>query len=207
MSGLDENKPSKVSFPQQERSKEKRQALLKSGEELFSSRGYDQVTAKDICAHAGISVGTFYRYFLDKKQLLLTIFEQRAQSFLPDVVVMPEVHPYEVTKHLLETYLSKTKFGLWNALQSLVLQDAEARMKVNGIKRLAEENLANRLEDLKNIGLTWPDLDVEVAAWAVISIVFSTNDRNELQQSDEGIERVTKIIVRMLFRPEFHNID
>lgn len=207
MNGLDENKPSKVSVPQQERSKEKRQALLKSGEELFSSRGYDQVTAKDICTHAGISVGSFYRYFLDKKQLLLTLFEQKAQIFLPDVMVMSELHPYQVTKSLLETYLSKTEFGLLNAIQSLVLQDTDMRITVDEIKKLAEEKLANRLEDLKNNGLTWPDLDVKIAAWAVLSIVFSTYNRIELRKSGEDIERITKVIVRMLFRSEFHNID
>ncbi|MGY5343631.1 TetR/AcrR family transcriptional regulator [Paenibacillus glucanolyticus] len=204
MNGLNENKSSKVSVPQQERSKEKRQALLKSGEELFSSRGYDQVTAKDICAHAGISVGSFYRYFSDKKQLLLTLIEQTAQSFLPDVIDMSGSHPYQTTKHLLETYLSKTEFGLLNALQSLVLQDTETRMKVNKTIRLAEEKLADRLEELKRVGLTWPDLDVKIAAWAVLSIIFSTNDRIELRQSGEDIERITKVIVRMLFRSEFH---
>lgn len=60
---------------------------------------------------------------------------------------------------------------------------------------------------MKNNGLTWPDLDVNMAAWAVLTIIFSSNNRVELQNTEEGIERITKLIVRMLFRPEFHKIN
>lgn len=38
--------------------------------ELFSARGYDQVTAAEIAAHAGVTERTFFRYFPDKREVL-----------------------------------------------------------------------------------------------------------------------------------------
>jgi len=55
----------------QERSRRSYNALLDAAEELFSSQGYDAVGTPEIAARAGVSVGTFYRYFEDKHEVYL----------------------------------------------------------------------------------------------------------------------------------------
>lgn len=67
---------STVRVPQQARSIEKRKKLVDAGMHLFGEKGYQGANAKEIAKVAGVSVGTFYAYFKDKKALLIEILGQ-----------------------------------------------------------------------------------------------------------------------------------
>lgn len=60
----------------QERSRRSYQALLDAAEELFTTQGYDAVGTPEIAQKAGVSVGTFYRYFDDKHEVYLEIMRR-----------------------------------------------------------------------------------------------------------------------------------
>ena len=47
-----------------------RRRLQKAAFELFQERGYDQTTAAEIAARAGVTERTFFRHFPDKKEVL-----------------------------------------------------------------------------------------------------------------------------------------
>jgi AcrR family transcriptional regulator len=51
----------------QQRSREKRDRLIKAGTAAFARRGYEQARVADIASEAGISVGVFYQRFKDKR--------------------------------------------------------------------------------------------------------------------------------------------
>ena len=53
----------------QERSRRSYLALIKAASDLFGAHGYDAIGTPEIAQRAGVSVGTFYRYFDDKKQV------------------------------------------------------------------------------------------------------------------------------------------
>jgi AcrR family transcriptional regulator len=53
-----------------------RERVLAAAGEVFAERGLD-VTLDDIAHHAGVGVGTVYRRFKDKEQLIDALFEQR----------------------------------------------------------------------------------------------------------------------------------
>jgi len=48
-------------------------ALIEAATELFAAQGYDAVGTPEIAQRAGVSVGTFYRYFDDKHEIYLEI--------------------------------------------------------------------------------------------------------------------------------------
>ncbi|HTR56427.1 MAG TPA: TetR/AcrR family transcriptional regulator [Kofleriaceae bacterium] len=60
----------------QERSRRSYQALLDAAAELFAEHGYDAVGTPEIAQRAGVSVGTFYRYFDDKHEVYLEIMRR-----------------------------------------------------------------------------------------------------------------------------------
>lgn len=64
----------------QERSRRSYQALLDAAETLFTSQGYDAVGTPEIAEKAGVSVGTFYRYFEDKHEVYLEIMRRDLAS-------------------------------------------------------------------------------------------------------------------------------
>ena len=50
--------------------KEVHRCLQQAGLELFRERGYDQTTAAEIAARAGVTERTFFRHFADKRDIL-----------------------------------------------------------------------------------------------------------------------------------------
>src|SRR2546421_9502021 len=63
-----------------------RQRILDAARELFAERGLG-VTLNAIAHPAGVGVGTVYRRFPDKKQLIDSLFEQR----LEDLVALMDI--------------------------------------------------------------------------------------------------------------------
>jgi AcrR family transcriptional regulator len=57
----------------QERSRRSYLALIDAAAALFAAHGYDAVGTPEIAQRAGVSVGTFYRYFDDKHEIYLEI--------------------------------------------------------------------------------------------------------------------------------------
>jgi AcrR family transcriptional regulator len=56
-----------------------RQRILLAAGEVFASRGLE-VTLDDIADHAGVGVGTVYRRFRDKEQLIDALFDDRMDA-------------------------------------------------------------------------------------------------------------------------------
>ncbi len=71
-----ENKSKKVRMPKQKRGIDKRNRIMDAAKVLFESKGFDNTRSKDIAAKAGVSIGTLYSYFEDKKALLKEIMKE-----------------------------------------------------------------------------------------------------------------------------------
>lgn len=72
--------------PQQKRSIEKKDKIIKAGFELFCEKGYHKVTTTDIADKAGVSTGTVYSYFKDKKDIYIAAFEYFLNTHLQPLV-------------------------------------------------------------------------------------------------------------------------
>jgi Transcriptional regulator len=53
---------------------EVKSALVKAGEELFKTKGFEETTIEEVTGTAGVARGTFYNYFQSKEDLALEIF-------------------------------------------------------------------------------------------------------------------------------------
>ena len=77
-----------------------RDLILGSAKELFASRSFDEVTIKEICAHAGVANSTFYYHFKTKEELLYGL---RAQDDLP---IRSELLNVMMTSNLFEQMIA-----------------------------------------------------------------------------------------------------
>lgn len=59
----------------QERAFETRKKILLAALEIYAIKGYHKATVDEIAEHAGVSTGVAYRYFKNKKELLLMALE------------------------------------------------------------------------------------------------------------------------------------
>ncbi len=76
----------KIRTPQQERAIATKSKIVNAGLELFSSSGYHKTSSKQIAKAAGVSIGIFYNYFKDKKDLFLTIVSINAGQIHKEVL-------------------------------------------------------------------------------------------------------------------------
>ena len=58
--------------PVQARSQRTREKILQSAIEMYAKKGYHSTTVDEIAAEAGVSTGSAYRYFRNKKDMLLS---------------------------------------------------------------------------------------------------------------------------------------
>lgn len=84
-----------VRIPRQRRSEETRQKIMQAGFRLFEKEGFHATSSKKIAREAGVSVGSFYAYFKDKKHLLLEIIGEKLAA-IHDLALKlsqsPELH-------------------------------------------------------------------------------------------------------------------
>lgn len=75
--------------PQQKRSIEKKNRIIEASFELFSQQGYHNTNTTEIADRAGVSTGTVYSYFKDKKDIFIAAFEHffdiRVKPLLEDL--------------------------------------------------------------------------------------------------------------------------
>jgi AcrR family transcriptional regulator len=64
---------------------ERRQTLLSIGERLFSSRGYRDVSVKDIAGAAGMGAASFYTYFPGKAAFYREILTGREKRHIQEI--------------------------------------------------------------------------------------------------------------------------
>lgn len=70
----------------QERSRRSYLALIDAATDLFSTHAYDAVGTPEIAHRAGVSVGTFYRYFEDKHQVYLEVVRRMLTTAYHDTI-------------------------------------------------------------------------------------------------------------------------
>ncbi|PLZ35065.1 TetR family transcriptional regulator, partial [Fischerella thermalis WC542] len=57
-----------------------RKELLMKSFDLFAQKGYAAITMRDIAKELGVSTGTLYHYFSNKKALFLQLVEEQTRQ-------------------------------------------------------------------------------------------------------------------------------
>lgn len=85
-----------------ENQQKKRQQLLETAFDLFTSKGINETTIQDIAKEAGVAKGTFYLYFKDKYDLIEKLRRKKAAKLFEDAINFSrEVHYDNFTEQLL----------------------------------------------------------------------------------------------------------
>ncbi len=124
-----------VRIPQQKRSIEKKENIVEAATRIFYKSGYFGTTTAEIAKEAGLSTGSVYAYFEDKKDILLACLEQRGRKLIADIC--GEINGFSESDDILQTAK--------NGIRVLIkFHDAQARLYHDEIK-----SLQYRDEDVK----------------------------------------------------------
>jgi len=165
-----------------------RQQLLEAATAVLAERGYAGATTKEIAGRAGVSEGTIYRHFADKRELFGAVFANRNAADFEAVTTLPTLAG---TKTVRENLLF-----LIEAIQDVEREVAPLRAAASTDADLAAalvatpsgpataavgplEPLTRYLEAERRLGRIRADVDCSSAAFALFAIPFAavTMDR------------------------------
>ena len=89
-----------------EKSMLKKQYIVEKAKEVFSERGYKNVTMKDVVDACEISRGGLYLYFADTKELFEAVLEAEAEKMES---VLSQKNPDETPGDILLAFLTEQK--------------------------------------------------------------------------------------------------
>ncbi|SFM21267.1 transcriptional regulator, TetR family [Gracilibacillus orientalis] len=127
---------------------EKRQQILDAAYKVFSTKGFNSSSIKDIANEAGIAAGLIHYYFKSKEELLLTVQRDIQQSFHQQYQNNKDVDPANVLTEIKERV---NNFPDWYRfrfeLYALGLKDENLQSEVNHILNDGRESLASFLQE------------------------------------------------------------
>ena len=199
--------------PKQARSKQTKEKITQAAIHLFQQRGYEKTTSNDIAAAAGVSVGSFYVYFTDKRQLLLTIFDRLADemfkhafdSLRPEILFDTELRA-GIRQAVANTVEDKQRMsGLHRVNCELVLKDDEFAARHKALIERSLSKIREIISLASKAGLTW-DIDVEAATFVVHRVVFDLSQDYVTGavefDTERAIDSLSDMIYPFLFKPK-----
>lgn len=134
-------------IPRQDRSIEKKEHILAAGLKLFSEKGYYNTNTKEIAMEAGVSTGTFYAYFTDKRALFIEVFN-RYNGKIREILGAVSMDEYidsgkerDFILHLVETLLQAHNISpeFHQEIEAMVYTDEEIGKIMDLIQKQAIE--------------------------------------------------------------------
>lgn len=190
------------------KTEKKRRAILDAAAKAFSRHGYHDTTVSQIAEEEGIGLGTFYRYFDSK----LDVFHAVIDEVMGEVakVLAPESASASETLEAYQAQVQRIGRGLFEAFQANRSLARLLFVEAPGISAELNEKLTATvtffgvatqayLENGVKKGFLRADLDAEVTALLVNSMVFE-GVRHLAAREDPGeLERWTKAISALMF--------
>lgn len=209
---LDHVVPRLRRHPRQARSRATYEALLAAAERLFIERGYDAVTADQIAAAAGVSTGTFYAYFGDKRDALLLLLAAHIDAVLGIALPTPEEpsSPRAFIQAAIAAALARGLEPRTRRLRRIWFEVARRDPELAAYERLAARWVAARLEGVLGAlaagGVVRPLPDPEALAWAIWTLVDALTVRldllGEVMPSSERLAAAASELVSHALLPD-----
>ena len=160
--------------PVQARSQKTRDDLLKAALVMYEKKGYHKTTVDDISAEAGVSTGSAYRYFMNKKDILLSVITYGAEhiSHIADIDDTPIPETVTDIRRYLEAILKAFEEfhiryrDIHEELKGLQHTDEDVRKLYSEITEEKMKHTTARLTDFLH-----DDTNIREKAYAAIGIM------------------------------------
>jgi AcrR family transcriptional regulator len=136
-------------LPRREREKlRQRDELLAAALELFSQKGYHNVSMQEIAEKAEFAVGTLYKFFRDKEDLYKVLIKTKAEEFHTVLKEVLKRSDSEDVLTVLKNYVAAKAALLTGGAAMLRLYFAETRGASFNIKAGLDREILKLYEDL-----------------------------------------------------------
>jgi AcrR family transcriptional regulator len=197
-----------IRIPKQERSRETKLNIQNAGLKLFSGKGFYKTNSKEIAKKAGVSIGSFYMYFADKKALfkeVLIDYHKKIKSVLENIDIQNYIQTgkrrdflYYLINKLIESHDIYPQFH--QEVNVMAQSDPD-------ISKIIENSKFESIKLTEAMLFTWKDKlrikDINAAAIVVQTsteeIVHTLMFSKHKVQGKRIIDELTDMLYRYLF--------
>jgi AcrR family transcriptional regulator len=199
----------KTRVPQQKRGIETRNRILEAARVLFSLDGYHGTNAKEITAEAGVSVGSFYAYFKDKKELFMELthghMKQEILAMLDHVKDLPseKIGKKETVRHMIQVVADTHDQSpeLYRETEALKFTDSDILGFHEEINAHFNKRFISFLEMFEDrLRITDVEAAAKVIACAIQESIHSVRLFDSSISEDRLIDALADMVHRYLFK-------
>ncbi|MEW6079616.1 MAG: TetR/AcrR family transcriptional regulator [Thermodesulfobacteriota bacterium] len=188
--------------PKQVRGIETRNRIIRSGLSLFSEKGLHGTSSREIAAHAGVAIGSFYIYFKDKRALFIEILQKHRINMM-EILDNFSIEVSGVNDR--SVLMRKLIEAIWQAHNSIRDFDKIADMlrnqdkEINGILEKQETKVLNQVISLLELNSDQlRKKDVALSAMMVTMIIREFMHTAPPSEHREENNRIVNELVDMI---------
>lgn len=197
----------KIRVPRQERGIKTRNRILKAAKKMFSEQGFHGTNSKQIAAEAGVSIGSFYSYFPNKKKLFVEVLGAYETQRIMKIVAsqlspLDGVEPTkrrDIVRNLIQSIIDAHAISprFHREVMAMRYADPEIGAHYDAAECRAVEQLADHMRQLEH---TPRVKDINAAALVVYSSVEEVVKRIKLFRCDQSEAQVVDALTDMIYR-------
>ncbi|HPJ94949.1 MAG TPA: TetR/AcrR family transcriptional regulator [Deltaproteobacteria bacterium] len=139
----------RVRIPQQKRSIERKKKIEKAALTLFAKKGINGTSSNEIARSAGVSIGTFYSYFENKRTLFLEILKEHLDAFVTDVYSLKSDETISIQENVRQ-HIDKA-FAVFDRHPSFHKEALVLKFSDKDVKKLFDDVEAEQLVILSEL--------------------------------------------------------
>lgn len=194
-----------INQPKTERGEKTLKSIISAAETVFRDKGYNGATVKDIACEAGVSVGTIYIYFVDKKSIYDYLIQEYSFYIRSEIAKRTSglKTRKEVEREGLLVFLEivRDKRHIYNIVWESLYIDPE---KFNDYYTTFAKHYKDGLEEAIEVGDVRDDIDPEAVAWMLMGVSNFLGLRYVMFKEDEDLERIADLAINIIDKGLFN---
>lgn len=186
-----------------------RHEVLAAALGVLRDRGVARLTTREVAARAGVSEGSIFYHFTDRRGLLTAVFDE---ALRPLLAFRAEMDPAAATgvddvRTVLLRYAEAMRTFLGDELELLMAAhgDAALREEVGAVVAAHDLGphrgvaaLTRYFDGLRAAGLVGDDVDTEAVAYLMVSVTFLRSAQPRMFGHDRGAPTLPAVIDRIV---------
>lgn len=201
-----------VRIPRQQRSLEKKKRIKKAAIDLFGEKGMANTSTNEIAKKAGISIGTLYSYYEDKKAIYTDLLDDHMSIFLDNIKtseIREDMNPKDMIKmfvsQCINSHAMLENFGI--EMTCMAFRYTEYRELEEKYRLLVRQKIYEILEiykkDLRITDTRAACFVIQDSAENIIhEIAFFESYKKEGLTREDMLDNFADMVCHYLFTPQ-----
>jgi len=176
---------------------EKQLQIIGTAERLFSTKGFDGTSVRDIADEAGVNIAMISYYFGSKEKLMEALFERRSSDIsirVENLLQDSELDPFEKMTNLLEGYIEKVMqkqpFFKIMMCEQVINKNPVIIQLINDSKKRNAEAISKLIRDGQAKGVFKKEVDILMLINSLTGSVTQTMLTKDYYKEYYGLQSI-----------------